>query len=54
MKHYVYQKDSAFLYALNIKNIADTLQNKQFQNKALITFADLCISGRMYKKDIDY
>jgi hypothetical protein len=53
-QYLVYQKDSAFQYALKIKNIADTLGNKQLQNKAFINLADICISGGMYKEGIDY
>lgn len=53
-QYVVYQKDSAFHYALNTKSLADSLKNKQFQNKAFINLADICISGGMYKEGIDY
>lgn len=53
-QYVVFQKDSAFQYALIIKNIADSLKVKHLQNKASINLADICVSGGMYKEGFDF
>ncbi|MBD0836092.1 DUF6377 domain-containing protein [Aestuariibaculum suncheonense] len=53
-QYIVFKRDSAFSYALQTKRIAESVGDKQLQNRAYLNLADICVSGGMYKEGFDY
>lgn len=50
----VFNRDSAFTYALNIKTISDSIYDKAFLNRAYMNLAEISVSSGMYKECLDY
>jgi tetratricopeptide (TPR) repeat protein len=50
----VFQRDSAFYYGIQAKDLAYQLNNKSFIANANMNLADICVSSGMYKEALDF
>ncbi|WP_348800008.1 DUF6377 domain-containing protein [Flavobacterium adhaerens] len=53
-RYKVFQRDSAFYYGIQAKNLAYQLNNKSFIANANMNLADICVSSGMYKEALDF
>ena len=50
----VFRQDSAFLYGLKTRKLAEELGNRELVATAIINLADISVSAGMYKEALDY